>query len=31
MGERHQRGWLKKEKRAQAETWGVVLPHYSTI
>ncbi len=21
MAERHQRGWLKKEKRAQGETW----------
>ena len=21
MAQRHQRGWLKKEKRAQAETW----------
>ena len=21
MAQRHQRGWLKKEKRAQGETW----------
>jgi hypothetical protein len=23
MAQRHQRGWLKKEKRAQGETWAL--------
>jgi hypothetical protein len=31
MAQRHQRGWLKKEKRAQGENLGIVLPHFSKI
>jgi hypothetical protein len=25
MAQRHQRGWLKKEKRAQGETWVLLF------
>jgi hypothetical protein len=31
MGQRHQRGWLKKEQRAQGETWVLFLAEVATV